>query len=119
MTFAEQRLCTIVVGLAAGTIAGLAALSAFVVAPDKGGGSASFVLGVTMIAGVAICFVSLIFGVFMRSAHRWLWFNASRQSTLTIAGRTQAERILGGFDKAFWRWWLHIDPKGNDLDGSH
>jgi hypothetical protein len=119
MTFAEQRLWTMVVGLSGGAIAGLAAVSAVVIAPDKGSSSASLALGVTTMAGMAICFVSLMFGVFMRSAHRWLWINATRQSTLTISGRTVAERILGGFDRAFWRWWLHIDPKGNDLDGSN
>lgn len=59
-------------------------------------------------------FLSLVFGVVLRSAHRWMWLNAAKPSTLFDGYPRRA--VLENVFAPFWWWWLHIDRDGGDRD---
>lgn len=58
----------------------------------------------------------LLFGGVVRPLQRSMYFYALKDSELLMFGTPPRERVTQWFDAAFWRWWIHIDSEGNDLD---
>ena len=66
-----------------------------------------------IVVGIATTCLFFIVG---RSVHRDLWLNQFRQSTLNFYGKTASEVFFEGKQSRFWRWWMHVDMTGEDLD---
>jgi hypothetical protein len=56
----------------------------------------------------------IMFGGLLRSVHRWLWHHSIRHSVLWDGYYPWS--MTQGWSSPFWRFWLHIDREGNDLD---
>lgn len=111
MTFAAQRRLAAAIGLAASLLAAVAAVLAMLFAPDKGSrGDAFWAVVILLPTGIAALF--LMFGVLMRTIQRWLWFTLKFKESYP----RYHQRIVTGWASGFWRWWLHIDENGDDLD---
>ena len=110
MTFAAQRRLAAAIGLTASALVGLLALLAAGLAPEKGSNVDSL-FAVMLLTLLGVAALALVFGVVMRSLQRWFWF-AGKIGESPLFRR----RILTGWASGFWRWWLHIDENGDDLD---
>jgi hypothetical protein len=126
MTFARQRVFCLRWGLLGLAFAFCGAAGFYLFAPypegwdyaGQRGHSLALSAAWLLTAGALSAALLLVFGVFLRSAHRALWFHAFRRSTLQMFGRTMPDHLIrGGVFPGFWRWWLHVDRDGNDRDG--
>ena len=72
-------------------------------------------VGITGTILIVVSAFLLLFGGVARPAQRWIYL-ASREGQLPIWRMTVRERFTRYWVAGFWRWWLHIDAKGNDRD---
>lgn len=72
-------------------------------------------LGRIGLTALAVSFALLVFGGVLRPAQRWFAFHMF-DSTLLFRGMTFRQYLIRSWSAPFWRWWLHIDTNGNDLD---
>jgi hypothetical protein len=112
MTFAAQIRRTVILGLALMAL-GLAVLG---LGRLLSGGVPQGPLALAASAATMAGAVVLVLGVAGRAAQRWLWRSAFARSALTFAGRRYGDYLLSGRLSGLWRWWLHVDLSGNDLD---
>lgn len=65
---------------------------------------------------IALGAVMLLFGGVVRPVQRRFYLYALKDSELRMFGMIPRERLTQWVDAGFWRWWLHTDREGNDLD---
>jgi len=115
VTFHDQLRYTFRLG--SGIFLGSAILFAAMVGARKAGfeGIGEVLLVVALIV-LAVAVLTLVAGLVGRSAHRWVWFNVITRSTRTLFGQTVSQRMLDSPASPILRFWLHLDPEGNDRD---
>ncbi len=68
---------------------------------------------------LAVAGVFLIFGYVVRSLHRWNWLQYFAKEKSDLGQATFRIMIDAPLFGAFWRWWLHVDQEGRDLDAQN
>ena len=63
------------------------------------------------------CAALLLFGCVMRPGHRWMWFAYMKNDSSNLGERSKRAMTRSPLFGVFWRWWLHVDAEGCDLDG--
>lgn len=111
MTFAAQRRLAAAIGLAASLLVAVAVVLAMLFAPATGPRGDAF-WGVIILLPTGIAALFLMFGVLMRTVQRWFWFKLNFKDGYP----RYHQRFVRGWASGFWRWWLHIDENGEDLD---
>jgi hypothetical protein len=117
VTFYEQLRSTFRIGLGVLVTSTLLFIAMYW-AKSEGRLALGDTLFIVAVVVLALAILTWIPGLVGRSAHRWMWFNVITRSEKTVFGRTVAQRMLESPASPVLRLWLHIDPEGNDRDGS-
>jgi hypothetical protein len=114
MTFREQVRFALLWGSGAFALGMLGALFLKLAYADAGVRPADWIVFLTSGLPLVIGAPLLLFGGVLRPIQRWQWHHTIRHSVLWNGYYPRS--VTQGWASPFWRWWLHIDREGNDLD---